>query len=286
MRRGPLAVGALVLMLLAPRVAAAARSVDAEVKRLANVSHEQYQKGDFKGAAETLLKAYELKPVQALLFNIARSYEKAGDDVKALEYYRRYRDSSPDDADLVGQASRAIDRLEAGQREKEKAAQAEAAKKAAEDQAEKDRLAAERTRLEQAEKDRQAKDAAAAAAAAQPPPQPRSRALPYTLIGVGGAGLLAGGALGLTARSLANDEKASTDPVAKPDLRSQAKTRALVADVAYGVGAAALVAGIVIIATEPKAAPVEGTTAVTAASLLPQPVIFDHGAGLCWGGAL
>lgn len=292
MRTSSFAVVA-VLLLWVPGVAGARGSVDAQVRKLANQSHEQYQKGDYKGAADTLLEAYELKPVPALLFNIARSYEKAGESAKALTFYRRYRDSAPGDADLVAQASRAIDRLEADQRERDKEAAAEQQKKQAAQQAEAQRLATEKARLEQAERDRQARDAAAAQAAlAKPAPAPEpDRALPYTLIGVGGAALVGGAVLGLTANGLASDEKASTDPIAKPDLRSQAKSRALVADIAYGVGIAAVATGVVLILIEPKPGAATASAGAeplgsSAWAFVPQPVVFDHGAGLSWGGAL
>jgi hypothetical protein len=85
--------------------------------------------------------------------------------------------------------------------------------------------------------------------------------------------------LGLTASSLASDEKASTDPIVKPDLRDQAHGRALVADVFYGIGIAAGVTGAVLIALEPKAKP-------QAISAVPKPILLDHGAGLAFGGTL
>lgn len=279
MSRSVLAL-ALVAALAVPRTALARQSTEAKVKELVKHGQEQYQAGDYPGAVESLLKAYELKPIPTLLFNIARAYDKANDAEHALTYYRRYRDSSPDDAKLLGEASRAIDRLEAQQRDKEAKQRAQ---QAAEEQKRKDeeaRLAAEKARLAQQEQAQQKQQQELAQLQAAPPP--RSRALPYTLIGVGGAALLSGGVLGLTAKSLANDEKASTDPIAKPDLRSQAKTRALVADIAYGVGIAALATGVVLIATEPKPSATGGAQV----SVIPQPLLFDHGAGLAWGGSL
>jgi hypothetical protein len=283
-------VGLVLAALLIAPAAQAKGNVDAEVKRLANESHQKYQAGDYAGAAETLLQAYELKPVSTLLFNIAKTYEKAGNDDQAIRFYQRYIDAADAEPEQVRVSSRAIERLRLADEEKKRAAQAESDKKAAEQKAEADKLAAQKAQLEQQEHDRQVReqaqaDARAQVAVAQPAPK-RSRALPYTLIGVGGAAVLGGGVLGLTAKGLANDEKASTDPVAKPDLRSQAKSRALVADIAYGIGAAALVTGIVLIATEPKAAPAEGSASLTPRDLVPQVMVLDHGAGLAWGGAL
>lgn len=269
---------ALVAALLAPAPALAKQSTDAKVKELVKQGQAQYTAGDYASAVQTLQKAYELKPIPTLLFNIARAYDKAGDAEHALGFYRRYRDSSPDDAKLLGEASRAIDRLEAAQREKEEKKRAEDAAREQQRKQEEERLAAERAKLEQQQAE--AQKAQQLREQQQLAPKPRSRAVPYALIGVGGAAVLGGGVLGLTAKSLADDEKASTDPIAKPDLRSRAKTRALAADVAYGVGAAALATGIVLILTEPKPA------AEAPVSAVPQPLLFDHGAGLAWGGSL
>ena len=280
------------LTLAAPGLAWA-KSVDAEVSRLAKQSQAQYQAGDYTAAAETLLKAYELKPVSRLLFNIAKTYEKADNGEQAMRFYQRYIDASDAEPELVRQASRAIERLRMLDDQKKAAAQADADKKAAAQKAEEDKLAAQKADLEkqqaQAAKDEADRQARANELAAAPPPK-RSRAIPYTLIGVGGAALAGGAVLGITANGLASDEKASTDPFAKPDLRSQAKSRALVADIAYGVGIAALATGIIMIATEPKApAPADGSASASSSpahSLTPQFLMFDHGAGVALGGSL
>ena len=275
--RFPLLGCSLLLALSLPTAALARTSVDAEVSRLAKESHAQYEAGDYAKAAETLLKAYELKPVPALLFNVARTYEKAGNTDQAIRFYQRYIDAQNTDPDLVRQSSRAIERLHLVQDQQRQQKQAEEQKKLAAQHAEDKRLAAERAAAEQAEKDRLAAQQRDAELAAQPVPTP-NRVLPYTLFGVGGAAIVGGVVLGLTASSLASDEKASTDPFAKPDLRDQAHSRALVADVFYGVGIVAAVTGAVLIAVEPKAKPV--------VSALPKPVLFDHGAGLAFGGTL
>ena len=283
----------LVLGLAVAPLAAQAKSTDAEVSRLAKQSQSQYQAGDYTGAAETLLKAYELKPVSRLLFNIAKTYEKADNADQAMRFYQRYIDASDAEPELVRQASRAIERLRMLQDTKKAADQKAADQKAADQKAEEDKLAAQKADLEkqkeQAEKDEADRQARANELAAQPPPK-KSRAVPYTLIGVGGAAVAGGVVLGLTANSLASDEKASTDPIAKPDLRNQAKSRALVADIAYGVGVAALATGIILIATEPKApAPADGSVSAgsgTTHSFTPQLLIFDRGAGVALGGSL
>lgn len=275
---------AVTLLLAAPgsaRAGAAAPSPRAEVTRLAKLSHQQYQAGDYAAAAQTLLQAYELEPVPALLFNVAKTFEKAGNVEQAMRFYQRYIDAENSDPKLIRQASHALDALRLQQDERARQAR-EAAEKAAADKAAADKAAAEKAAAEKAA----AEKAPAANAAVQVPPQEprveqraaRSRGVPYAFFGVAVAGLGGGAILGMTANQLARDEKASTDPVAKPDLRTRARQRALVADAAYGVGSAALVAGAVMILLEPKDSKV--------AAALPRPLLLPQGAGLTWGGTL
>ena len=271
------ALAAAVLLLAVPAVArakSAAPSARAEVTRLAKLSHQQYQAGDYAAAAQTLLQAYELEPVPALLFNVAKTFEKAGNVEQAMRFYQRYIDAENSDPKLIRQASHALDALRLQQDEKARKDR-ESADKAAADKAAADK-AADKSVGDSATHETVRGDGQQLPAVEQRAP-PRSRAVPYTLVGVGLVGVGAGAVLGLSAQSLANQEKASTDAVDKPDLRSKAKQRALFADVAYGVGGAALVAGVVMIFLEPKQEKL--------AAGLPQPLLLDHGAGLCWGGA-
>jgi hypothetical protein len=59
--------------------------------------------------------------------------------------------------------------------------------------------------------------------------------------------MLAGGiGLGIWASSTASQEKSSTDPNDKPNLRDAAQTRAILADVAFGAAAHLFGAGLVV----------------------------------------
>ncbi len=49
-----------------------------------------FESGDFARAAASFLLAYELAPHPMVLANIAMSYDKAGNIVKAIEYYEKY----------------------------------------------------------------------------------------------------------------------------------------------------------------------------------------------------
>jgi tetratricopeptide (TPR) repeat protein len=54
-----------------------------------------YDTGRWEPAAREFLEAYRLAPRPALLYNIARTYEKLDDPGRATIYYRRYLEVSP-----------------------------------------------------------------------------------------------------------------------------------------------------------------------------------------------
>lgn len=57
---------------------------------------EAYSAGRFKDAIELFLQADALAPSAALSFNIARAYEKIGDDASTLQWYRDFRRRAPE----------------------------------------------------------------------------------------------------------------------------------------------------------------------------------------------
>ena len=57
---------------------------------------EAYSAGHFKDAIDLFLQADALAPSAALSFNIARAYEKIGDDAATLQWYRDFRRRAPD----------------------------------------------------------------------------------------------------------------------------------------------------------------------------------------------
>jgi tetratricopeptide (TPR) repeat protein len=57
---------------------------------------EAYAAGRFKDAIDLFLQADALAPSAALSFNIARAYEKIGDDAASLQWYRDFRRRAPD----------------------------------------------------------------------------------------------------------------------------------------------------------------------------------------------
>jgi tetratricopeptide (TPR) repeat protein len=65
-----------------------------QVERLAAEAASAYKAADYTRAVELLEKAYQLRQVAALLYNLAKAYDKLGEQEKAIELYRRYSDSS------------------------------------------------------------------------------------------------------------------------------------------------------------------------------------------------
>jgi tetratricopeptide (TPR) repeat protein len=78
---------------------------------------EAYANGRFKDAIDLFLQADALAPSAPLSFNIARAYEKIGDDASALQWYRDYRRRAPD-AKNAEQVDARIRSLEAALAEK------------------------------------------------------------------------------------------------------------------------------------------------------------------------
>ncbi len=72
-----------------------------------------YLAGRFKDAIDLFLQADALAPSAALSFNIARAYEKIGDDAASLQWYRDFRRRDPG-AKLGAEVDERIHGLEAG----------------------------------------------------------------------------------------------------------------------------------------------------------------------------
>jgi tetratricopeptide (TPR) repeat protein len=64
--------------------------LEQRAKELFREGVELYNAGDYKSAVEKMRQAYEMKPLPPILYNIAVTYEKGGDLVLALEYYKIY----------------------------------------------------------------------------------------------------------------------------------------------------------------------------------------------------
>ncbi|HEY8770446.1 MAG TPA: PEGA domain-containing protein, partial [Thermoleophilaceae bacterium] len=79
-----------------PSDEAATEARRAEAKSKYEEGADAYAAGHFKDAVDLFLAADHLAPSAPLSFNIARAYEKLGDDAGALRWYRDYLRRSPE----------------------------------------------------------------------------------------------------------------------------------------------------------------------------------------------
>lgn len=89
-----------VLLLAAPRLFAADDASD-RARAAFQRGQTEYNLGNFASAATYFEETYRLKPVPALLFNIAQCYRLVGNMEKAAQTYRSYlRNAPPNDRNL------------------------------------------------------------------------------------------------------------------------------------------------------------------------------------------
>ncbi len=91
--------------------AGAAHAADDEKTTAAKRFYESgtllYDRGEFHDAAREFERAYREQPKPALLYNIASSYDKAGEGAKAVENYRKYVALMPGSPDVASARARA-----------------------------------------------------------------------------------------------------------------------------------------------------------------------------------
>lgn len=196
----------------------------AEAIEYFNAGRSHYEAGRYAEAAESLENALTLDPGSAvLLFNLARVYELLGDLDQAVVYGQRYRDLVSEDPEELERAETMLRRLEGARDWLALRAQAE--------QAPPELLTLE-TRV--IEHQRGVVDSAF-----------------WGTLGAGVAVLAVGGAAGAVAllrQGEANDIRAANarDITRREDLRDDADRLALVSDIAVGVGAATVVAALLL----------------------------------------
>jgi tetratricopeptide (TPR) repeat protein len=89
-----------------------------EARQHAAKAKVHYDLGEFDKAAEEYILVYRLRPLPALLFNIAQSYRQAGQYEKAKQFYKAYLRENPDpqSSAAVKKALKEIDELLAKER--------------------------------------------------------------------------------------------------------------------------------------------------------------------------
>ena len=82
------------------RAQSAAEAESAAVERHNRLGIEHYKAGRFPEAVREMLEAYRLAPEPGLLYNIARIYQKMGENELALQYFQEFvtsKDVDPGD---------------------------------------------------------------------------------------------------------------------------------------------------------------------------------------------
>src|ERR1700761_4052034 len=92
------------VVLAATPAPARPESAESEVERLAADALNAYKGADYHRAVELLTRAYEIRQVPALLYNLAKAEDKLGDVERAADAYRRYAQSAGADPKLKARA--------------------------------------------------------------------------------------------------------------------------------------------------------------------------------------
>lgn len=215
---------ALVLGLVATTASAEVRNSESEATRIFERGESAYGEGQFAEAAELMRRAYELQPEPILLFNIGRALEGDGNVSGAIEAYSRYLEVSPD-AENRGLVERRLAVLNAQQRDLETMQQ---------------ELHDAEARLQEAEvgsgDSSNGRDVSARRSV---------NPIPWAIMGVGLASVIAGGVLG--ALALDREETGNADPVQLSAFNTLEEGRrfALAANITLVAGGAVAIAGLV-----------------------------------------
>ena len=203
---------------------ARAESPEAEVERLAAEAVNAYKGADYKRAVELLQRAYDIRQVPALLYNMAKAYDKLGDVDHAYDAYRQYADSAAADPKLKQRAEARLTVLAEAKRKKAAVARS----------------------VEAPPPPVGTRPPPAEPSPPPPPPSPdelrarahddfvrdRHRARVVTIAAGGATVAFAAVALGLSIDALSKEHQfnVTTQPDTKASLKSQAQVRAGVAD--------------------------------------------------------
>lgn len=205
-----------------------------EASALSDQAISKFKAKDYDGAVELFQKAYDIDPQPNYLFNIGRVYEEAGNLENAVEFYARFVKQPGVDLDSRGVA---LDRLKVLRAIVEETEEKQPKEKPPEE--------------EQPEETQPEADPV-------PPPDPvdqdaerkrkTMRGAGFGLVGVGAAALIGGAVVGGLAQSDNNNAGEAATPADAEDLLASSKTKALTADILYGVGGALLLTGVVLVA--------------------------------------
>ena len=228
--------------MVSPAAAQEAETFEVVIAR----AQERYGAEDYEGAIEDFKRAYEIKKVSNLLYNIARTYEKLGKFEEALTYYERFV-NEPEVA--VEARTDAIARLKALREVVALRREEAEAKRKAEEEAK--RAAEEAARRDEEERKR--------AEAAKPKPEP-DRTMSYVFLGAGGVALVGSGVFAFLASSAHADFEEAGTLDDRRAAASSGETYSLAADGMLVLGVTLAAVGVVFFVI---AEPEEGAAGTT-----------------------
>ncbi|MBL8602784.1 MAG: hypothetical protein JNK72_12750 [Myxococcales bacterium] len=248
MRRLHVALAAALLALSVGGVAAAQpsnRAAREEFERLIRTAAQEYNANNAQGAIAALQRAYALRPMARLLYNLGRAHELANQFSTAVQYYEQFLQSNPD----AEAAAVAREALTVARRRAEEQASAEQARRGAEEAERQRAIEAERARAAEAERARAEAERQRAMLGVS---RPRRITPPVAAAGIvaGVAGVTAG-VLGALAITQHDNFTESREGNARADAYDNGRAFALGADIALGTTLVAGVAALVLYLVQP-----------------------------------
>lgn len=225
---------------------------EAKLEALNAKALERYKAQDYEAAIELFKQAYEIDPIPNLLYNIAKCHEKLKNWDEAIKYYNEFVVSPDVDAKVRKETLEYIEGLRKVQE------------------------------LEKQQNDPK-KDPDPIKKPVEPKPdEGPDRTGAYISLGAGAALIGTGVAFGLLASGQQSTFESATTSQARKDARSTGTTYALVADVGYGLGVAAIGIGAYLwLTADDKSDTPQPTNADQGASTL-SPWFSPSGGGLLW----
>jgi tetratricopeptide (TPR) repeat protein len=220
----------------------------------------------YRESAEVLKRAYDAQPDPRLLYNIARAYEQAGDLREALSYYDQFIKNSDSDMDplLLKRAHSAAERARVLiEKEEQATAAAETERKRLKEEAEASRKKAEEEQAAAQKAQELARQQQQAEYERSLDAYRRSKVTAFALGGASVASLGVGVLFGLQARNSRDDFDKATSLEVKKQAADDTRSKALLADIGFGVGLAAAIGAIIVYPKEGP--PVEGEVRMTLA---------------------
>ncbi|NVJ24936.1 MULTISPECIES: tetratricopeptide repeat protein [Myxococcus] len=251
-------------LVLSPPVALAQRGAK-NPAALIKDGERLYQAGKYAEAAEVLKKAHEAQPNPRLIFNIAVALENAGDLKEALSWYQQYvGNTEGTDPALLKRSARSIDKLRMLlDKENQAQASADAERQKLQEEADAARRRADEEQLatkraeEENERQRQAEFARAMKS------YQRQKIAAFAVGGVAVLGVGAGVLFGMQASSEREKFDAARTEDTKQTFADSTKSKALLADIGFGVGLAGAITAIILYPKDGP--PVEGEVRLTLA---------------------